>query len=716
VPVRSAARARVGASRVKLVAAVLLLSATAAAQPQPSASDPGPAVDPSDLPPLPTNEGETISSTATVLAASSAEEDVVVGAAKREQSLGNVASAVTVVSADRIKRFGYRTVGEAIAGVAGVYLVDNRLSYSVGIRGLNILGDYNTRILVLVDGATINEAWASFAGLGFDSFISIDEISRIEVIRGPVSSVYGANAFFGIINIVTRGAADAPKAWAHTAINSINGSVTSAGFAAGDVRESVRGTVQFMDRIGETLTLPSVFGDQQLKGDGSEQVAASLVGNYNGTFGQLRAYHFHRDSPFAPYDGDATAVPPYTAYDTQILAEGGHTHDITPRLSVTARVYANLYWYSDHIIQDNDLPPFDDRGYGAAYGVELRGRYELIAPQKLGITVGTESTYYRTNSKSFTEGDAECPPTGDAACVPKNFGIEGVYSEIDGQPTPWLGFTAGLRFDDNTVLDENLSPRVALFLSKPEKYGVKFLYAEGFRNPSAYEAFFYDNVSFAQPTNLHAEKIQSLEAVLWAKPTGGLSLRLSAFYWDATGVVEQLADPTMPNLLQFQNAGEFVSQGVEAEGSYRTSGGWYAFGGATYADVGEGDQGAAVQFGNVPNAPAITAAGGVSTPKLLGLGHLSAELEYIGKRATRVDDDTSAPGPETPGWLGLNGTIFIPNVHHFDLTLGIRNIIGTRDLVPAPGDYDRTDVTPTVTVFQVPGEGREYFAKVGYAY
>jgi iron complex outermembrane receptor protein len=696
---------------VKLALVVLLISATAGAQPT---SDPGPAVDPGDLPALP-SEGETVSSTATVLAASSAEEDVVVGAAKREQSLGNVASAVTVVSADRIKRFGYRTVGEAIAGVAGVYLVDNRLSYSVGIRGLNILGDYNTRILVLVDGATINEAWASFAGLGFDSFISIDEISRIEVIRGPVSSVYGANAFFGIINIVTRGAADAPKAWAHTSINSINGSVTNAGFATGDVRENLRGTVQFMDRIGETLTLPDVFGDQQLKGDGSQQIAASLVGSYNGTFGQLRAYHFHRDSPFAPYDGDPTAVPPYTTYDTQILAEGGHTHDITPRLSVTGRVYANLYWYSDHIVQENDLPPFDDRGYGAAYGVELRGRYEIVAPQKLGITVGTESTYYRTNSKSFTEGDATCGPD-DAACVPKNFGIEGVYSEIDGQPTPWLGFTAGLRFDDNTVLDKNTSPRVALFLSKPEKYGVKLLYAEGFRNPSAYEAFFFDNVSFAQPTNLHAETIQSLEAVLWAKPTGGLSLRLSAFYWDATGVVEQLADPTMANLLQFQNAGEFVSEGIEAEGSYRTSGGWYAFGGATYADVGEGDQGAAVQFGNVPNAPALTAAGGLSTPKLFGIGHLSGELEYIGKRATRVDDDTSMPGPETPGWLGLNGTIFIPNVHHFDLTLGVRNILGTRDLVPAPGDYDRTDVMPTVTVFQVPGEGREYFAKVGYAY
>ena len=149
---------------MKLVAIALVTAAAVTAYADP----PSGFVDPGDLPPLP-SEGEELSSTATVLAAASAEEDVVVGAAKREQSLGNVASAVTVVSADRIKRFGYRTVGEAIAGVAGVYLVDNRLSYSVGIRGLNILGDYNTRILVLVDGASINEGWASFAGLGLDN-------------------------------------------------------------------------------------------------------------------------------------------------------------------------------------------------------------------------------------------------------------------------------------------------------------------------------------------------------------------------------------------------------------------------------------------------------------------------------------------------------------------------------------------------------------------
>ncbi|MEO8550106.1 MAG: TonB-dependent receptor plug domain-containing protein [Kofleriaceae bacterium] len=678
-------------------------------------ADPAPAVDPGDLPPLPAASDEEASSAATVLAASSAEEDVVVGAAKREQSLGNVASAVTVVSGDRIRRFGYRTVAEAIAAVAGVYLVDNRLSYSVGIRGLNIPGDYNTRILVLVDGASVNEGWAAFAGLGWDTFVSIEDVSRIEVIRGPVSSVYGANAFFGIINIVTRGAAETPRAWAKTSINSINGSITSAGFAQGGVHQQLRGSLQFMDRIGETLSVPAI-APTSLSGDGSISFAGSIVGSYEGTFGQVRAYRYRRDSPFAPYNGDVTAGNPYYATDTQLLVEGGHTREVTKRLTIAGRAYANLYGYADHIVQQGSAP-FDDQGRGDSYGAELRGRYELVVPQRLGLTAGTEATYYRTYSKSFTEGDDACPPDGGAACVPKNFNIEGVYAELDGQPSKNIGFTGGLRFDNNSVIDRRLSPRAALFIAEPEKYGIKLLYAEGFRNPSAYEAFFYDNTSFSRPINLHAETIRSYEAVLWAKPVSGLSTRLSGFYWDARGVVEQLPDPNDASLLQFQNAGQFVSYGLEAEASYRTSQGWYGFGGFTAERVGQADNGAAVAYGDVANAPALLGSLGISTPRIGGIAHLSGAMTYLGERATRPDLVTGEPGPRTPAWLGLDATIYLPNVRGFDVTAGIRNILGKRDLVVAPGDYDRTaDPANQVTVFQVPGEGRELFLKVGYAY
>ena len=682
----------------RALAAILVLAATA---PQVRADS---AVDVADLPPLPDAEEEQ-SSSATVLAATAAEEDIVVGAAKREQSLGNVASAVTVISADRIRRFGYRTVGEAVAGVAGTFVEDTRIVSTLGIRGLSFLGDFNTRILILIDGATVNEAWGSFAGINFGTLVSIDEIARIEVIRGPVSSVYGTNAFFGIINIVTRGAAETPRAWARTSVNSVNGIVATAGFASGGIHKQIRGTATVMNRFGDTTSVDGV--GTELRGDDSHAYNASLVGSYGGSFAQVRAFRYRRDSPWAPYNGDPAAPSPYQEYNTQLLVEGGHTREVSDRLTVAGRAYGNFYRFYDHIVQ-YQAPNFDDYGDARTFGAELRGRYQVV-PNKLGVTGGTEANYNYTRSRSFEYGS---PGT----TTPKDLNIEGVYTELDGQPLPWLGFTGGVRYDRNSVIDTRLSPRAALFLAKPT-YGAKLLYAEGFRNPSAFEAFFHDDVSFIKPNGLTSETIRSFEGVLWAKPLPGLSTRISGFYWDARKIVEQQAvtDPVFGDVLQFQNVGRFVTEGLELEASYRDSRGWYAFGGGCYSRVGRSDNASVpLAFGNVENAPTWTAAGGVSTPKLFDLGHFSTQATFIGSRPSRPDA-AGNPLPGAPGWLGLDAVVYVPNVSGFDITAGLKNLLGTRDLMPAPGDYDRT-VPTAVTIGRIPGEGREVYVKVGYSY
>lgn len=670
----------------------------------------GPAVDVADLPPLPAASDE-LSSSATVLAAATAEEDVVVGAAKREQSLGNVASAVTVVTADRIRRFGYRTVSEAIAGVAGVFIQDTRLTHQVGIRGIQIPGGFNSRILVLVDGATINEAWGAFAGVGYDAMVSIDDIARIEVIRGPVGAVYGTNAFFGIINIVTRGAAEGQRAWGRVAVNSINGVVGTAGFVAGSVDRQLRGSVLAMNRFGETSQVSAISPDP-LAADGGHTLIAALVGSSGGSFAQLRAIRNRRDSPFAPYDADPALDPNYELYNTQLLLEGGHTRELSNRLVASVRGYGNAYRFGNRIHYATD-DVYLDFGDALTVGLEVRGRYELVL-DKLGITAGTEANYNQTESRSYTEGAR----TAMDPLVPLDFNTIGVYSEVDGQPFPWLGFTGGARFDRNSAIanGSQLSPRGALFLAKPERYGLKLLYAEGFRNPSAFEGFFFDNVDFTDNKDIAPERIRSFEGVLWARPIPGLSTRASVFRWDARGLIEQLPSPADPTLLQFQNVARYVTQGVELEASYRNSAGWYGFAGGAYTRVGSATSGSSLSYGSVVNAPKLTASGGVSSPKLLDYAHLSAELQFIGERTTRADE-AGTPSPSSPAWTGLNLTAYAPDIRGFDVTLGVRNLIGTRDLMPAPADYDRFPVgEPVVHVARIPGEGREIHVKVGYSY
>jgi len=523
---------------------------------------------------------------------------------------------------------------------------------------------------------------------------------------GPVSSGTGPDAFFALFIIVQRSPAETPRGWARTSINTIQGVTTAAGFATGDVHRQLRGTFQQMNRFGESVALPGVGAD--LDGDGAHQYMISVVGSYAGSFAQIRAVQNRRDSVFAPYNGDPAVDTPYYQYNSQLLVEGGHTRELSKRLTIAGRGYANVYRFSDSVVQLSGLP-FDSVGDARTFGAELRGTYEAIAPNKLDITAGAETSFNFTESRASEPGSEE-------AVVPLDFNVLGVYTEVDSRPTDWFGVTAGVRFDRNSKIDSRVSPRAALFLANGEKYGAKLLYAEGFRNPSAFEGFFHDDVSFAANPDIGSERIRSFETVLWAKPFPGLSTRVSGFYWDARDVVEQLTytDPgTGTELLQFQNYNRFVTRGVEVEGSYRTTAGWYGFGGGSLQEVGnENADMPQLTFGDVANAPAVTGALGVSTPKLGGYVHVSAEVLAIGERATR-DPDVQAPA-----WFGVNLTLYAADLRGFDVSAGVRTLRGKRDRVVAPGDYDRYDDASmsTTTIPVVPGEGRELYVKVGYRY
>lgn len=697
-------------------AALALATALATVVPAPAAAGPGaeappgddvPRVEIDDLPPLP-DEADTGAATIAAVAAAAVEEDVVVGAAKREQSLGNVASAVTVVSGDRLRRMGYRTVAEALRGVAGVFVTDDHMTERVGVRGLQVLGDFNSRLLVLVDGATVNEPWGGFAGLGWDGFLTIDEIARIEVIRGPVSSVYGTNAFFGIINVVTRGASESPRMWGRLSAGQFASASAAAGFALGAVDEQVRGTVAALTRGGETLDVAEL--GRPTSADGAEAVAAGVVGRYHGAFGQLRFFRRRRELPFAPYETEV-GNPGNRNYDTQLMAEGGYTRELGSRVTATARAYVNRYRFRDFLVADDGSGTFTDIGDALWYGAEARARVELLDRDRLGITTGAEVTLIDTSSESYYQGDRE-----NGVVVETPLDTQGLYVELDGAPLPWLAFTAGVRADRNSILEDRISPRAALFASKQDRYGVKLLYSEGFRNPSAYEGFFDDGTDFAANPDIGAEVIRSYEVVLWGRPLPGLTVRASAFRWDATGIVEQEEidldpDPVAEDLrLQFQNVRDLRSTGVELEGSFRTAGGWLAFGGGAYTRVEgfvEPDGGGAAMAAPVPGAPRLSGVLGVSSPKVAERVHLSGEVHALGPRPTR--DDSGAV--EAARYVGLSLVAYAPSLFAgLDVTVGVRNLLGQREQVPAAEDFDRS----TGSLLLVPGEGREVYARLGY--
>lgn len=130
----------------------------------------------------------------------------VTSASRKSQTLGEVAAALFVISAEDIRRSGVSSIPEALRMVPGIHVgrVDDS-RWAVTSRGFNDL--YSNKLLVLMDGRPIYTPY--FAGVFWDEHIlSIDNIERIEVIRGPGATIWGSNAVNGVINIISRSARD----------------------------------------------------------------------------------------------------------------------------------------------------------------------------------------------------------------------------------------------------------------------------------------------------------------------------------------------------------------------------------------------------------------------------------------------------------------------------------------------------------------------------
>lgn len=720
-----------GAACAVALSALLAGAAREARAEGPPSAEPGAAVDVIDLPELGELD-ETTPDAAALLAAVAASEDRVTGAAKREQSLGNVASAVTVISGDRLRRMGARTVGEAIATAAGLHLVDDRLSTRVNIRGIQPLGDFNTRILVIIDGTSVTENWSHLSGVGHDVAVSIDEVERIEVIRGPVSSIYGTNAFFGIINIITRGPSVDGRAWGRVTGGSIGGVSAAAGFAVGTVDRQLRGELSANRRLGERLRYDFGRGpDGEGPGvrelgrdaDVGAQLQASLSGSYHGTFAQVRGYVYDRTIPFGPYD--SLHDDPYTQGNRQLLADVGHVVE-RGALQLSGRLFGSLYRFDDRATAAPAMGSAQNAtlavvGEARTVGGELRARYQFDE-ELLGATAGVETSYNDTTSE--VEGRPVPPPSDDRYGGPPGgdlrFGAVGLYLEADSAPTRWLTLTAGVRLDVHQRFESGASPRLAAFVSRGNHYGLKLLYAEGFRNPSTYEAEFHDNIDFIKDgteDKLKPERIRSMEAVAWARPTPATWLRASAFRWKATQIIEQeeleLYDEAHPEappeeFLRFANIDEYSSLGLEVEASYRDGRGWLAFAGAALTKVRSPQDAkactGACQEVRLDGSPWATASFGISSPKLGGVAHLSSELMIVSDRPSPAGDRTSP-------YAGVNLVAYAPSFHGFDVTIGVRNLLGIRQEIPAASDFEREDLV----ISTVPGEGRELYVRIGHA-
>lgn len=113
-------------------------------------------------------------------------------------------SSITIVTADEIRKYGYRTLADILRSVRGFYVTYDRNYSYVGVRGFSRPGDYNTRILLLLNGHRLTDNLYNSALIGTEFQLDVDLIERVEIVCGPTSSLYGASAFFAVVNVISR--------------------------------------------------------------------------------------------------------------------------------------------------------------------------------------------------------------------------------------------------------------------------------------------------------------------------------------------------------------------------------------------------------------------------------------------------------------------------------------------------------------------------------
>src|SRR5580693_7216028 len=131
----------------------------------------------------------------------------VFGASERLQPVTEAPASVSFITAEEIALYGYRTLADILRGVRGMYVTNDRNFSYLGTRGFGRPGDYNGRILLLVNGHRVNDNVFGQAEIGAEFGIDPAMFERVEIIRGPASSLYGDSAFFAVVNVITRSGA-----------------------------------------------------------------------------------------------------------------------------------------------------------------------------------------------------------------------------------------------------------------------------------------------------------------------------------------------------------------------------------------------------------------------------------------------------------------------------------------------------------------------------
>ncbi len=462
------------------------------------------------------------------------EVPVVVSASRQEQKVGELSVPVSIISAEDIHYSGLTTIPEVLQFTPGVDVRRfDRSRYGVGVRGL--FSRISDRTLVLINGRAANDFifgapdWSTLPVL-------MEDIERIEIVRGPAGAAWGANAFTGVINIITKKPEDVLGYFGSTTINEFGDSYThirwaekkdkwswrvSAGYE--DLEDSdAAGAGTYKSGVPAALTFLMGFNNYTVRDFVRNwRFDTEAIYQYSDqtqlSFGAAHSYFESGSNEFVGYYPRSDDMSSLTRTFTRI------DHKFSDKIT------AYLQWYGKFLVSHwpNSIAKYKNDEH------HLEGQFDFILADKHNISIGGNLTWLRAD---ITRGSNANELVFAGEPYSEQWG--GLFLIDRFKATKRLTLEGQIRGDFHSENDEDWSMRASAIygLDDAKDHVLRFSAARAFRVPgiamrtnTKSSVFGLFNILPIQK-DLRNEKIWSFELGYMGKLTKNMTFTANSYY------------------------------------------------------------------------------------------------------------------------------------------------------------------------------------------
>lgn len=555
-------------------------------------------------------------------------------ASKSAEKLSDAPGIISVVTAEDIQQYGANNLAEVLNRVTSINMLSTYFSPNnfTSIRG-DSQSNYDNHVLLLLNGRPMRDSQYGSFNAGIYQAFPVQSIERLEIIRGPGSSLYGAGAYSGVINIITK------RKDPGTSLSVMGGSF-----------DTYQGELSHHSNIkGVKLSLFTTAKDRE----GWDFQAVDETGAPREVqFGEdnlsLLTTVSYKDLTFT---GMSTRSE-YDYWGGSPQSDGAYRN--------LYRYFGNLNWKKgwDSWSLDSNLT------YNKFEIKSLDDKSESLLLELTAIKDFSDRT-------SLTLGVLASQEEGELGNIIPEYDVTNysAYAQFQHRFNDHLKLIAGGQFNKPDGRPSDFVPRLGAIYTINEKSGLKLLYGEAYRSPSAAETGFNLAPFLSGNPDLDPEKVKTAEAQFYYNGSRG-NISATLYHLEQEGLIGRVlnADPSLGFVYQNTGTGEF--QGVELEGKYVFSETFYSTFGLTYQE-NENENGVE-DFTTLPNTMAKIGIGG-RVGKSFTYGVFDSYFSSANESASATQSNPSADAyhlvtanltAHLPSFAGLKGATVGLYVHN----------------------------------------------------